>query len=854
MQGRGSVRRHLWIALLLAAALASLMFASVPSVQSASAALTGIHKIQHVVMIMQENHSFDNYFGTFSGADGIAMSNGVPTACLPSVAGGCKRPYVDHRDVVIGGPHSAANMASDIDGEKMDGFLTESEKASQSCSDSNAGCPDNPVNVLGYHTQSDIPNYWSYARNYVLQDRMFEPNASWSLPAHLFQVSGWSASCPSHDPMKCVSDLDLAGARPDNFADPTNVKLNPLSPVYAWTDLTYLMHRQNVSWGYYVVSGNEPDCADAGALTCAPVAQQPYTPGIWNPLPYFDTVRNDGQVGNVQSVSKFYTAAKAGTLPAVSWIQPSGDLSDHPPLGSTSAGQSFVTSVINAVGNSPDWNSTAIFVAWDDWGGFYDHVAPPKVDQNGYGLRVPGFLVSPYAKQGYVDHQTLSFDAYLRFIEDDFLGGQRLDPANDGRPDSRPTVRESVPILGNLASEFDFTQAPRPPMLLPVHPTTTLTNVPPYPPRAITVAGGNGQATAGWTGPISAGGSPVTSYHIVPYHGSTVLSAWAFPASATSGTVTGLTNGQTYTFKVFATNAVGNGMLSVSTAPVAIGTPTAPSPTSATPGNGNATVGWAAPSSTNGSPITGYRVTPYLGLSPLSPVDFAASARSGVVGALSNGHTYSFTVAALNGNGVGAPAGRPTATVGAPTAPKVVSAVPGPGNTSVTLQWTPPTNDNGSAITGYVVTTRYQFKPVSTRTFPASATTVTVTGLMTAKPYTFVVAATNARGTGAQSLSTTEIVVGSPTAPTGVTATRGVGAATVHWTAPASDNGSPVTGYNVTPYLAGVAQTPRTFNSTATTEPVTGLTAGKTYWFKVAAKNARGTGPVSPASNAVTPT
>ena len=127
---------------------------------------------------------------------------------------------------------------------------------------------------------------------------------------------------------------------------------------------------------------------------------------------------------------------------------------------------------------SPDWNSTAIFLAWDDWGGFYDHVQPPTVDENGYGLRVPGIVISPYARHGYVDHQTLSFDAYDKFIEDDFLGGQRLDPATDGRPDPRPDVRENQKILGNLVSDFDFSQSPRPPVVLPVHPTTTLTGTP----------------------------------------------------------------------------------------------------------------------------------------------------------------------------------------------------------------------------------------------------------------------------------------------------------------------------------------------------------------------------------------
>ena len=105
-------------------------------------------------------------------------------------------------------------------------------------------------------------------------------------------------------------------------------------------------------------------------------------------------------------------------------------------------------------------------MTWDDWGGFYDHVKPPRVDQNGYGLRVPGLIISPYARRGYVDHQTLSFDAYLRLIEDRFLGGRRLDPDTDGRPDPRPTVREEVGILGNVKQAFDFSQDPRQPLIL----------------------------------------------------------------------------------------------------------------------------------------------------------------------------------------------------------------------------------------------------------------------------------------------------------------------------------------------------------------------------------------------------
>jgi hypothetical protein len=120
----------------------------------------------------------------------------------------------------------------------------------------------------------------------------------------------------------------------------------------------------------------------------------------------------------------------------------------------------------------PDWGSTAIFLAWDDWGGFYDHVVPPVQDANGYGIRVPALVISPWARQGFIDPQQLSFDAYLKFIEDDFLGGQRLDPATDGRPDPRPSVREDSPLLGDLTKDFDFSQPPRPALVLPTNPVS----------------------------------------------------------------------------------------------------------------------------------------------------------------------------------------------------------------------------------------------------------------------------------------------------------------------------------------------------------------------------------------------
>ncbi|HEX7592616.1 MAG TPA: alkaline phosphatase family protein, partial [Anaerolineae bacterium] len=351
----------------------------------------GIHKIKHVVVIMQENRSFDTYFGTYPGADGIPMQNGVPTVCVPDPATGkCIKPFHDPNDKNFGGPHGAVDATADIHGGKMDGFIAQEEKGRKTacanafdpaCSQTQAK-PD----VMGWHDAREIPNYWAYAQNFVLQDHMYEPNASWSLPEHLFMVSGWSAKCANADPMSCQNELQSPQSLGQRSA---RLSAQPEKrPIYAWTDLTYLLHANQVSWAYYVAEGTQPDCEDA-AMFCAPKPQKAGTPQIWNPLPYFETVRKDGELGNIQTLDHFYAAAKNGTLPAVSWIVPNGQNSEHP-TALVSAGQTYVTGLINVIMQGPDWSSTAIFLAWDDWGGFYDHVAPPTVDQNGYGLRVPG--------------------------------------------------------------------------------------------------------------------------------------------------------------------------------------------------------------------------------------------------------------------------------------------------------------------------------------------------------------------------------------------------------------------------------------------------------------------------------
>lgn len=405
---------------------------------------SAIPQLQHIIIIMQENRSFDAYFGTYPGANGIPMVNGHPTICNPDpLHGGCAYSYHDVTDSNYGGPHDTVNMKADVDGGAMDGFVRQAELT-------------NPFtqSVMGYHTGLEIPNYWTYARAYVLQDALFAASTAYSTPQHLFLVSNWSANCSVlNDPTSCSSGYSDVGNQPGSFA---------------WTDITYLLHKAGVSWKYYVFSGQSPDVINPeedGGMRGRYANQNAIKESDWNPLPYFSDVIADNQLNNIVDGTKFYADAANGTLPAVSWVVPTQQYSEHP-TASVRQGMFYVSGLVNSVMKSKDWNTTAIFVVWDEWGGFFDHVPPTKVDWGGYGIRVPGLVISPWARHNYIDHQQLSTDAYNKLIEDLFLGGQRLDPTLDGRPDPRPDVRESYPGLGDLLNDFDFSQTPRRPLLM----------------------------------------------------------------------------------------------------------------------------------------------------------------------------------------------------------------------------------------------------------------------------------------------------------------------------------------------------------------------------------------------------
>ena len=433
-------------------------------------------KINHLIFIVQENRSFDHYFGTYQSPDLTQTVDGLPrtaggdfSTCLPDrYLGHCAKPYHSTNMYNVGGPHSMMASTVDVNRGKMDGFIKGAligadsrvcvmDPKAAKCRDLTG--PQGQPDVMAYHTGDELPAYWAAADYGVLQDHMFSPVASWSLPVHLFLVSGWSASCRNTDKAStCVG---------------TKQPRSPWS--FPWADISVLLRANNVSWNYIVGDSTLINCHPSGAAfdprqsrtICTPANEEDSTTKGWMPMRWFKSVMDNDQASNVEHLRDFQAHLAAGQLADVTWIMPSLRTSEHPGHAGIKPGQAYVKDLIDTIGASPFWNDSAIFVTWDDWGGFYDHVKPPYIDNLGYGIRVPGFMVSPYAKQSYVDHQTLSFDAYLKLIEDRFAGGARLDPTTDGWPDPRKVVRESVPLLGDLVNEFDFTQPPRPAPVLP---------------------------------------------------------------------------------------------------------------------------------------------------------------------------------------------------------------------------------------------------------------------------------------------------------------------------------------------------------------------------------------------------
>jgi phospholipase C len=382
--------------------------------------IPGSEKIQHVVWIIQENHSFDNYFGTFPNADGIP-----PSTCLPELPGSkaCVKPFhMPAGQPLLDLEHSWETAHAAYDHGTMKGFVWAE------------GSPY----TMGYYDARDIPNYWKYAHGYTLCDRFFSSEMTGSSPNHVYTVAAQS------DEINNIGSFDQLKRELDN------------DDGFNFASIVKRFNGQNITWKYYVET--KPDQSGGCELNAhfAQVAcPDPKILTLWNPMPGFKAIRDsNASMSRLVSLDDYYRDVKQGTLPEVSWIIPDFQDSEHPPEP-LAQGMWYVTQIINALMRSPYWKNTVIFLSWDDYGGFFDHIPPPEVDAYGYGPRVPVIVISPYAKREFVSHYTYDFTSILKFIEQRW-NLKHLTP-RDGR-------------ANNMADCFDFEQAPAAPLIIPVPP------------------------------------------------------------------------------------------------------------------------------------------------------------------------------------------------------------------------------------------------------------------------------------------------------------------------------------------------------------------------------------------------
>jgi len=387
--------------------------------------------IKHVVIIVKENRSFDQLFGRFPGADGARTASDRGRA-IPLTQAVMRMPGEL--------PHHYTDALSDWDGGRMDGF----DRGALS-----------RAYAFSQMRPEQIPNYWRWARDFVLSDRFFSSAQGPSFPNHLFTIAAQSAGV--HDvPWNTAARGPATSWGCD--APPTErvtVSLpdgdrSRVAPCFDIPTEGDLLSAAGVDWAAYAAGSD----------------QRGY---IWSA---FDAVRHIRDTPawhqHIRPVDDLIDDIARDRLPAVTWVTPTFDSSDHPEGGTNlCTGENWSTRVIDAVMRSPEWADTAVFLTWDDWGGFYDHVPPPQVDGFGFGFRVPLLVISPYARTGVVDHRLGEFSSILRFVEDNWGIRERL------------TARDRD--ASDLSYDFDFRQQPRPPDPLPLRTDCAAYRVAPMP-------------------------------------------------------------------------------------------------------------------------------------------------------------------------------------------------------------------------------------------------------------------------------------------------------------------------------------------------------------------------------------
>jgi len=371
----------------------------------------GLTKIEHIVFIIKENRSFDTYFGTFPGADGAMTGRTSKGEVVPLTRTPDKLPFD------LG--HSWEDAIKAIDGSKMDGFDLVVN-----------GNLDGAILPYTQMRESDIPNYFAYAHNFVLADRMFSSLQGPSFPNHLYTVAAQSGGAINNPKPREIWGCD---ADPDELVDVMDSKgeISKEPPCFDLPTLADRLEAAHISWKYYA-----PTRGQEGYL--------------WSALDAIKHIRNSSLwTSKVVPDAQFAEDARNGRLPAVSWLV-TGETSEHPPF-STCAGENWSVEQLNAVMEGPDWASTAVFITWDDFGGFYDHVSPPPVDKFGLGPRVPLLIISRYVRKGKVSHTQYEFSSFLAFVEKRFY----LAP-----------LTERDKKANDMLDSFDFTQTPLPPLVL----------------------------------------------------------------------------------------------------------------------------------------------------------------------------------------------------------------------------------------------------------------------------------------------------------------------------------------------------------------------------------------------------
>jgi phospholipase C len=356
-----------------------------------SASIGPASKIQHVIIIFQENRSPDNLFHGLPGAD-IANSGtnslGQTVALQPVDV---TAPY----DI----DHSHGAFTTEYNGGAMNGWnLVHFNCPSNAC---------NPLTAFGYVPPSEVSQYFQMAEQYAFADRMFQTNQGPSFPAHQFIISGTSTNAAgsnllaSENPHYADTGHLNCDGSPSSFVamiDPSGSEATTLVPCFEHQALSDLLDAHGLTWRYYA----------------------PAIGGLWNGPDAISHIRNGTDWSFViVPQTNILTDIQGGTLASVSWVIPDGAESDHA-LGTNGSGPAWVASIVNAVGASPYWNSTAIFITWDDWGGWFDHVKPQILNSYELGFRVPLIVVSPYAKAGYVSHVQHEFGSVIRFVEDNW--------------------------------------------------------------------------------------------------------------------------------------------------------------------------------------------------------------------------------------------------------------------------------------------------------------------------------------------------------------------------------------------------------------------------------------------------